>query len=344
MKVLYGVQGTGNGHTSRARAMARAFADTSLQVDYLFTGRDPDRYFNMEPFGNYRCLPGMTLFTRHGRMQMLKTAFGNRPLRLLSDIRRLDLSSYDLVITDFEPVSAWAARLRGTPSVGLAHQYAFLHPVPRASGNLPSHLLMNWFAPAQIPLGLHWHHFDAPILPPLIEDPRRTTEVIPGKILVYLPFEDPDKVRQWLTDAGYSDFFIYQDTPQARDMGQLHFRPFSREHFLADFLSAEGVIANAGFMLSSEAIHYGKKLLVKPVTGQMEQESNVAALEQLGYGQALNNLDRDALQHWLHQDGAGPHPFPDAAVHIARWIEDGMSMSPQQLAKQIWTGQALSDG
>ncbi len=36
MKILYGVQGTGNGHIARARAMSKAFESHDVQVDFLF--------------------------------------------------------------------------------------------------------------------------------------------------------------------------------------------------------------------------------------------------------------------------------------------------------------------
>ena len=48
MKILYGVQGTGNGHIARARAMSEAFKAHEVQVDFLFSGREPDKYFSME--------------------------------------------------------------------------------------------------------------------------------------------------------------------------------------------------------------------------------------------------------------------------------------------------------
>ncbi len=38
MKILYGVQGTGNGHIARARAMSKAFESHDVQVDFLFLG------------------------------------------------------------------------------------------------------------------------------------------------------------------------------------------------------------------------------------------------------------------------------------------------------------------
>src|SRR5690606_32265718 len=54
MKILYGVQGTGNGHITRTRAMARELGKRSVAVDYLFSGRPADKFFDMEEFGDYR--------------------------------------------------------------------------------------------------------------------------------------------------------------------------------------------------------------------------------------------------------------------------------------------------
>lgn len=45
MKILYGVQGTGNGHIARARAMSKAFESHDVQVDFLFSGRAPENTF-----------------------------------------------------------------------------------------------------------------------------------------------------------------------------------------------------------------------------------------------------------------------------------------------------------
>ena len=46
MKILYGVQGTGNGHIVRARAMADAFQQRNVEVGFLFSDREPQRYFS----------------------------------------------------------------------------------------------------------------------------------------------------------------------------------------------------------------------------------------------------------------------------------------------------------
>ena len=54
MRILYGVQATGNGHITRARVMAPALRNAGIEVDYLFSGRPADQLFNMEPFGDYQ--------------------------------------------------------------------------------------------------------------------------------------------------------------------------------------------------------------------------------------------------------------------------------------------------
>ncbi len=66
MRILYGVQATGNGHISRARAMAKALsAYPDLKVTWLFSGRPKERLFDMELFGDYECRICLTFFTEH---------------------------------------------------------------------------------------------------------------------------------------------------------------------------------------------------------------------------------------------------------------------------------------
>lgn len=44
MKIFYGIQGTGNGHITRGRIMAREFQAANLEVTYQFTGRPQDKF------------------------------------------------------------------------------------------------------------------------------------------------------------------------------------------------------------------------------------------------------------------------------------------------------------
>lgn len=336
MRILYGVQGTGNGHITRARSMARAFAETDIRVDYLFSGRPADKFFSMEPFGACQYRRGLTLNWHDGRLDYFRTLLKNNLLQLIDDIRSLDLEPYDLVITDFEPVTAWAARLGKTPCLGISHQYAFKYRVPIAGKNLASTMLMKYFAPADRCLGFHWHHFNGPILPPLIEKPGHELSIDRQKILVYLPFESLGTIMNWLRPVNSHDFFIYHELDRAEDDGHLHLRPFDRAGFNADLANCGGVIANAGFGLSSEAIQCGKKLLVKPMQGQMEQLSNAAALNELGLGMTMSKFDIDILKDWLCQGNPPQHRYPCVATALVDWIRSGFRQDPMELARSLW--------
>lgn len=338
MKLLYGIQGTGNGHITRARTMAREFNKTDIEVDYLFSGRAADKYFNMEPFANCRCLPGLTFVTRHGRIDYLKSATCNNLPHFFRDVRNLDLSSYDLVLTDFEPISAWAARRQKIPCVGMAHQYAFHYPIPTAGGNALTHAIMKYFAPVDVALGLHWHHFQQPILPPVIEPCELSPTCEKDKILVYLPFEDVETTVSWLADIDSHQFHYYcaVNAPEVRD--HVHLHPFDRQGFLHALASCNGVICSAGFGLLSEAIQYGKKALVRPVAGQMEQLSNAVALKRLGFGDIIpvGSPDPEVIRRWLAQENPQAKPYPNVAGAIVSWIESGMTETQAVLAQSLW--------
>ena len=336
MKILYGVQGTGNGHITRARSMAKAFRNTDIKVDYLFSGRPSDQYFNMEPFGDYDSRRGLTFTCEKGRINNFKTLLTNNLLQFVSDVCSIDLSNYDLVLTDFEPLTAWAAKLRNKPCLGIGHQYAFKYKIPVAGQTFLTTLVMKYFAPTEKYLGFHWHHFNSPILPPLIELPSNPITYVNNKILVYLPFENLDDVVSWLSNNSQYDFYIYHSVAACDDINNIHIRPFGRDKFSADLASCSGVIANAGFGLTSEAIQYGKKLLIKPVKGQMEQLSNAVAIKELCIGEVMYEYDARLLDDWLLMDNPRPRHFPCVASAIVEWINGGLVNDEMTLAKSLW--------
>jgi uncharacterized protein (TIGR00661 family) len=258
MKILMGVQATGNGHITRARAMSAAFTARGIDVDYIFSGRDPEQLFDMDMFGDYRCFNGLTFVTNAGSVKPMATLQQNSLRQLYRDICDLDVSTYDLVITDFEPITAWAAKRQNAMSIAIGHQNAFDYAIPKKGSNPFVQLFMNYFSPAKVRLGLHWHHFGQPILPPIADVEHKNIVTVSNKIVVYLGFEQKEQVIAWLRPFTDYEFYIYADFAQAEEHGHLHLRPLSRDGFKQDLSSCNGVISNAGFELASEAIQLGK--------------------------------------------------------------------------------------
>jgi uncharacterized protein (TIGR00661 family) len=337
LRILYGVQGTGNGHISRAREIIRYLKADGHQVRVILSGRDPERLWDMEVFEPFVALKGLTFSTRRGRLQYFATARRLDFFRFYADIRSFDARGIDLVITDFEPVSARIARRHRLPSLGIGHQYAFGHRIPIAGFDPAAVYVIRHFAPAENCLGLHWHHFEQPILPPVIPNHMPPAPApAANRILVYLPFEEIEEIRRLLTPFDGYDFFIYHELRAASDEGHLHLRTYSRRGFLEDLAASSGVITNAGFELASEALHLGKKILVKPLAGQMEQMSNAKALEALNLGVVMKRLDRKAVDRFLAERPAAGVRYPDVARMIADWIAAGNWADVSELSRLAW--------
>ncbi|WP_088329445.1 MJ1255/VC2487 family glycosyltransferase [Lacimicrobium sp. SS2-24] len=337
MKILYGVQGTGNGHTTRARVMARAFAQRNdVEVDYLFSGRDADKYFDMQVFADYQNRRGLTFVHRQGTIDRWQTLRSVRPVQLLKDIRALDLSPYDLVLNDFEPISAWAARRQQRPCISISHQASFTHNVPRQGDNLADRLLMKYFAPADIYLGVHWYHFGHAIMPPFVEDEYEKGDS--GKdILVYLPFEAVGDIATLLDPISEVNFVCFHpDVDSAYQQGHIRWQRPCKDGFHEQLKCAAGVIANGGFELSSECLKLGKKLLLKPLHGQFEQLSNVLTLEQLGLCQSMTTLDTEAVENFLEMAPAEPIGFPSDPQILIDWLIAGQWQDTAGLCRQLW--------
>jgi UDP:flavonoid glycosyltransferase YjiC (YdhE family) len=96
------------------------------------------------------------------------------------------------------------------------------------------------------------------------------------------------------------------------------------------------VISNAGFELLSEALHLGKRLLVKPLAGQMEQASNAHAISLLKLGRVMKKLDPNAIEHFLAAPSVAPKEYPDVARIIAERIESGNWTDVRSLACSAW--------
>ncbi|MFW7525128.1 MJ1255/VC2487 family glycosyltransferase [Vibrio ostreicida] len=336
MKILYGVQGTGNGHIARARSMSIALKKRDVDVEFLFSGRPQDKYFSMEEFGHYHTRRGLTFITEQGKVNYRKTCVRNNLFSFYLEVKQLDLSGYDLIINDFEPVSAWAAKQQGKASISISHQNAFRYSVPLKGAGWFDKKIIEYFAPAEHHIGLHWYHFDQPILPPIVHTQKEEVEG-DDIVLVYLPFESLEDISDLLLRFSQQRFVCYHpNNIEEEIIDNVHYLPLSFDGFQYHLHRCNGVIANGGFELPSEALTLGKKLLLKPLSGQFEQMSNVATLEELGLASCMEILDASIVRSWLDEAQAESVHYPDVAQAIVEWLIKGDWDNKQQLTRHLW--------
>jgi uncharacterized protein (TIGR00661 family) len=336
VKILYGVQATGNGHIARSRIMAKQFKEKGVDVTFLFSGRPKNKLFDMELFGDFIYKQGLTFIVQNGKVNYLSTAFNNNFLRFICDAYTLAIDDYDLIITDFEPVTAWAAKLKNKQTLGIGHQYAFGSNTPRTGKSLLAGLVMNYFAPAKDSIGLHWARFDQSILPPII-DVNLVGKAEENLVLVYLPFENQGKVTRLLQKFPDKHFIQYSPDANNGEDRNVSIRTTCYAGFKRDLCRSSAVISNSGFELISECLHLGLPILVKPLQGQMEQESNALALYELKFAEVMRTLDEDIIANWLIKfNPVIRKKTPDVAHEIVKWLLSDKILPAQKVATSLW--------
>ena len=105
MKILYAVQATGNGHISRAMELIphlRRYAT----VDVFLSGNNS--HLPIDVPVTYRSKGVSLYYNSTGGLDYWKIIRGIHPLTLRKEINDLPVEKYDLVINDFEFITAAA--------------------------------------------------------------------------------------------------------------------------------------------------------------------------------------------------------------------------------------------
>lgn len=323
MKILYAIQGTGNGHISRARDIIPALLQHG-EVDVLISGTQaevdlgyPVRY----RYTGLSLVPG-----KKGGVDILETYRKGNIRHLLEEINSLPVEEYDLVISDFEPVSAWACYSKGKRCVGLSHQAAVARkqsPHPKKFDPVGK-LVLKHYAPADVNFGFHFQRYAEGIFTPVIRQQIRQLKTSDdGHYTVYLPAYSDARLHKVLSrfdKVRWEVFSKHTDKDYRRD--NISFHKIDNETFIKSMASARGVLCGAGFETPSEVLFLGKKLMVAPMRGQYEQQCNAAALKEMGIPviKNLKKKSRARIADWLEHGEVPAVDFPDETSAIVNMV------------------------
>jgi len=200
MHILYGIATTGNGHISRSKIIINALKKRGHSIDVILSGREEKNLFDIDELKPYQIKKGFTFSNNKGRISYIKTVLKSNLLEFLNDVKSVK-NVYDLVITDFDPISAYAAKKYNIPCMGIGHQYSFYEDIPMTNKmRFSSMFFPKIYAPVTFSIPFHFHHFNQPILPPFI-DPIQNITLKPfsNKNFKY----DLLRCRCLITNAGF---------------------------------------------------------------------------------------------------------------------------------------------
>ncbi len=339
MKILFAIQGTGNGHLSRARDVYPELAKYG-EVDVLISGIQADVDF---PFPVKYKLYGMSfIFGKSGGVDIWETVKQSKLFRLIKDIRQLPVEKYDLVINDFEAVSAWACKRKKLPCISLSHQCAVLHknaPKPE-SGDPMGKFVLQHYAPVTAAYGFHFKAFAENIFTPVIrKEIRRLTPTDNGHYTVYLPAYDDATIVKHLSqfpNARWEVFSKHNKEPFIT--GNVSVKKIDNRAFIESMAASTGVLCGAGFEGPAEAMYLGKKVLVTPMHGQYEQQCNAAGAAAMGATviKNLNEKEYGVIRRWLAEGEPIKVNYPDITSDIiAKIMEQHAPSNKQKTQKPV---------
>jgi uncharacterized protein (TIGR00661 family) len=305
VKILFAIQGTGNGHLARAEDVIPILQQYG-DLDLFISGAQAD--IKLPYPVKYKSKGLSFFFGKSGGIDFLRTFKQNSSKEVYKEIKKFPVDKYDLVINDFEPISAWACRKRDIPCVGLSHQSALLSskvPTPKKIDPVGEWVLHN-YAPVEKYVSFHFERYDKNIYTPVIRSAvREARNVEKEHYTVYLPSYDDKKLVPLLAKIPKIKWHIFsKHAKKPYHIGKLSVYPVNKDEFAESMTSAKGVLCGAGFETPAEALYLGKKLMVVPMKSQLEQHYNAASLKQLGVPvlKKMRKKNIEKILEWIETD------------------------------------------
>ena len=314
-RILYGLSGEGSGHSSRSKQMARHLESLGHEVWLASYDRG---YRNLKDEFNVFEIEGLAIASADNKVSNIKTVTKNVKrlkkgwlrLRALRN-EMFKIFEPEVVITDFEPMTAYLAHHYDIPLMTIDNQHRMRYMTYECPpGHQFDQKMTKSIIRAMVPrpdLSLVTTFYEGQVtndrtllFPPILRD-----EVIAmqpsdeGHILVYLT-SGYDTLLSQLKNFTHERFIVYGYDRRDQN-ANLTFKLPSKQGFLDDLASSQAVIATAGFTLISEALYLKKPYLAMPMEGQYEQQLNGFWLEQLGLGHNAPEINEDVIGAFLYR-------------------------------------------
>lgn len=310
--ILYGVNGEGAGHSTRAKEVISHLQQKGHAVHVVSFDRgltNLRRDFEVTEIHGWRLayVNNQVRYRRTIAKNLLgarKTAASVAMLRKLCDGWKVDL-----VVTDFEPLSCHEGRRRKVPVISIDNQHCMTNvdvtfPREHRADAAATRMVVRMMVP-RADAYLVTSFFNAKVkrrntflFPPILRESVLRAKPNAGeRVLVYVTSPAPALAK--LLARVRCRFVAYGFGREGQDGNVLYKKP-SLDGFLEALIDAKAVVANAGFSLVTEALQLGKPYLAIPVEHQFEQVFNAYWLEKAGYGAYWEELNRERVESFLY--------------------------------------------
>jgi uncharacterized protein (TIGR00661 family) len=298
MKIFYAIQGTGNGHLSRAEQLY-PYLKKYGEIDFFLSGSNaqlnstlPIKYKSKGVSLHYKTTGGMD----YGK---ISKSLG---LNIYKEAKALPIENYDVIINDFEFITSLACSFKKKKSIQFGHQASFQSKLtPRATSFNPiGNLVLDKFVKSSDYLGLHFESYDKNIYNPIIKDEVVHAEVRDeGHITVYLPQYSTDFLTPYFLALPLFHFEVFtKEVTQITCNNNITFYPIDNKVFTSSLIRCHALVTAGGFETPAEAMYLNKKILSIPILNHFEQECNGEAMKKLGV-KVIKKIDSNFNQIFI---------------------------------------------
>jgi uncharacterized protein (TIGR00661 family) len=326
--ILYGVNGEGAGHSTRAKEVLTHLVAHGHNVHVASFDRGLQ---NLKTQFDVTEIYGFRFAYVNNRVRYKRTIAKNlvtvpeaaKSISLLKDL--VDEHDIHLVITDFEPLTCHVGHRKKLPVISIDNQHCLTNAVvsypKRYRRDAAAAKLVTRFMTPRANAYLVISFFTAPIrkrntflFPPLLrQEILDATPTQRDHVLVYVTSPAPALAK--LLSSVRCPFIAYGFGREGQE-GNITYKKPSLDGFFADLTSARAIVANSGFSLVTEALHLGKPYLGVPVSHQFEQIFNAYWLEKSGYGAYWEDLNKERVESFLYN-------LPHYQQALARYPRQG---------------------
>jgi hypothetical protein len=332
LKILYGIQCTGNGHLSRSKEIIKHLQDNYSEkietIDVCLSGNfsqidtsDLNVKYNFD---------GLGFNMDKGQISIWKTIIDLKLLDFLKSIFIPKIKGYDIIISDFEPVTCWAGIIRRKKVLGVGNHYKFLSNKKFLKNLSPTYfynkVITKLVSPVNKYIAFEYlKDTENDFFPIIRKVLRRTTPSQDDFYICYLSsIPSEDQVKFFNLFPNQSFYIFHNDIKEASDFENIRLRPIDRVHFTNKLMRCKGVICHTGFQLTSECLFLGKKLLVIPIKHQIEQIYNTRTLSKFGVISS-ENLEVPTFDDFFQNDYSVKLNYIDEMKNLSERILDHKS-------------------
>lgn len=308
LKIAYYVHGRGRGHSSRALSVIKKLILRKYKLK-IFAGRDAYPVLRE----SFEVASVASIFPHSSVLDFIK--------RLIHDYKQLKHIRPDVLISDGDAPSTWAAKLLSVPVISIGHALVFpycKHEIKLSSWglikeNFKVRMASLW---ADYKFILHFCTLPTKNQNSIVVKPDLTFDLNPAKQGNYLIsyFRDGNG-RTVLENLAALGMEIRNFGPAININGIQNY-PTDNRLFKQMLSQAKGVIGSAGSNLIFESIALQKPMFLLYKKNDFEQKANAAYMEHLGFGvsSAFDSVSSELIQKYILSLNDAPESPPSFNV------------------------------